>query len=96
MLVARLASANLNQFAIPTKVFTGALIVGVFINSPADSAGIRAGDIIVAVNQQAVINIRDLLDEIVVYQPGENISVTLYRGPEKLTLTMEVTQRPEL
>jgi serine protease DegS len=28
----------------------GALIVGVFINSPADMAGIRAGDIVVAVN----------------------------------------------
>jgi len=40
----------------------GALIVGVFIDSPADMAGIRAGDIVVAVDDNPVHGIRDLLD----------------------------------
>ncbi len=82
--------------ATENPAITGALIVSVFINSPADLAGIRAGDIIVAVNQQAVSDIRDLLDQIVVYHPGERVSVTIYRGPLKQTLSMEVTQRPSL
>ena len=73
----------------------GALIVGVFINSPADMAGIRAGDIVVAVNDKPVLGIRDLLDQITLYRPDEQIRVTLYRGPEKLTLDMKVTQRPQ-
>jgi Do/DeqQ family serine protease len=73
----------------------GALIVGVFINSPADMAGIRAGDIVVAVNDNPVLGIRDLLDQITLYKPDEQIQVTIYRGPEKLTLDMKVTQRPQ-
>ncbi len=73
----------------------GAQIVGVFINSPADMAGIRAGDIVVAVNGDPVLGIRDLLDQITLHKPGEQIQVTIYRGPELLTLDMKVTQRPQ-
>ena len=72
----------------------GALIVGVFIDSPADRAGIRAGDIVVAVNAEPVLGIRDLLDKITLHKPGELVQVTIYRGPEKLALEMKVTQRP--
>ena len=73
----------------------GALIVGVFINSPADMAGIRAGDIVVAVNGEPVLGIRDLLDQITLHKPGEEIQVTIYRGPQKLTLDMKIVQRPQ-
>ncbi len=72
----------------------GALIVGVFINSPADMAGIRAGDIVVAVNTNPVLGIRDLLDQITLHKPGEQIQVTVYRGTQKLSLDMKITQRP--
>ena len=74
----------------------GALIVGVFINSPADMAGIRAGDIVVAVNDNPVVGIRDLLDQITMHKPDEKIKVSIYRGPEQLELMMKVTQRPQL
>ena len=73
----------------------GALIVGVFIDSPADMAGIRAGDIVVAVNDNPVLGIRDLLDQITLHKPDEQIRVTIYRGPEKLAVDMKVTQRPQ-
>ena len=73
----------------------GALIVGVFINSPADMAGIRAGDIVVAVDENPVLSIRDLLDQITLHKPDEHIAVTIYRGPEKLAVDMKVTQRPQ-
>ncbi len=73
----------------------GALIVGVFINSPADMAGIRAGDIVVAVNANPVLGIRDLLDQITLHKPGEQIQVTIYRGTQKMTLDMKITQRPQ-
>jgi len=72
----------------------GAMIVGVFIDSPADRAGIRAGDIVVAVDDKPVPGIRDLLDKITRHKPGERVKITIYRGPEKLTLDMKVTQRP--
>ncbi len=73
----------------------GALVVGVFINSPADMAGIRAGDIVVAVNDNPVDGIRDLLDQITMHKPDEMIKVSIYRGPEQLELMMKVTQRPQ-
>lgn len=72
----------------------GALIVGGFINSPADMAGIRAGDIVVAVNGNPVLGIRDLLDQITLHRPGEQIQVEIFRGTQKLNLDMKVTQRP--
>ena len=73
----------------------GALIVGVFINSPADKAGIRAGDIVVAVDDKPVHGIRDLLDQITRHQPGEEVTVELYRGTQNLSLEMRVSQRPQ-
>jgi S1-C subfamily serine protease len=58
-------------------------------------ADIRAGDIVVAVNEKPVLSIRDLLDQITLRKPDEQIQVTIYRGPEKLVLDMQVTQRPQ-
>ena len=73
----------------------GALIVGVFINSPADMAGIRANDIVVAVDGKPVQGIRDLLDQVTRHEPGERIEVELFRGTQHLTLEMKVSQRPQ-
>ena len=72
----------------------GALIVGVFIDSPADKAGVVAGDIVVAVDGKPVLGIRDLLDKITLHKPGEQVQITVFRGPQQLTLDMKVTRRP--
>ena len=72
----------------------GALIVGVFIDSPADKAGVVAGDIVVAVDGKPVLGIRDLLNKITLHKPGEQVQITVFRGPEQLTLDMKVTRRP--
>ena len=72
----------------------GALIVGVFIDSPADQAGIVAGDIVVAVDDRPVLGIRDLLDQITRHKPGEQVRVKIFRGQEELNLQMNVVQRP--
>ena len=75
---------------------SGVLIVGVFIDSPADMAGIRRGDIVVAVNDEPVGSIRDLLDQIIQFKPGETIQLKLYRGPQRMTLGMKVAERPPM
>lgn len=72
----------------------GALIVGVFIDSPADKAGMLTGDIIVAVDKDPVDSIRDLLEKITLHQPGDVIEVTVFRGPQQLFLSMRATERP--
>ncbi len=73
----------------------GALVVGVFINSPADRAGIRTGDIITAVDGEAIMGIRDLLERVTLFRPGDEIDVTLWRGSRQMTLPMRVIQRPQ-
>lgn len=73
----------------------GALVVGVFINSPADRAGIRAGDIITAIDGEAIQGIRDLLERVTLYRPGDKIAVMLARQSDRLTLDMQVIQRPQ-
>jgi len=73
----------------------GALIVGVFIDSPADMAGIRTGDIVVAVDAVPVQSIRDLLNQITLRKPGEQVEISIYRGARPLTLTMPVSLRPQ-
>ena len=72
----------------------GALIVGIFIDGPANEAGLRAGDIIVAVNNDPVYSIRDLLDKITLNQPGDTIEVTIFRRQQQLHLSMRATERP--
>ncbi len=80
--------------ATGNPVIKGALIVGVFVNSPADMVGIRAGDIVVAVNGNPVLSIRDLLDQITLHKPGEQLQLSIYRGTQKFSLNMKVAQRP--
>ena len=72
----------------------GALIVGVFINSPADMAGIRAGDILVAIDGKSVLGVRDLLEKVSYHKPGDTLEITVYRGPETFTFKTIATERP--
>ena len=71
----------------------GALIVNVVKNGPADRAGIRAGDIVVAVNDRAVLGVRDLLDQITLLRPGDLVRISLDRGGQSLELDLRVAQR---
>ena len=72
----------------------GALIVGAFIGGPADNAGLRSGDIVVAVDGEPVSGIHELLARITRHGPGERIRVSIYRGSERHELEMETIQRP--
>jgi len=72
----------------------GALILGVFIDGPADKAGIRADDIVTAVNGESVVGVRDLLEKITLHKPGDIIEVTIYRGPQQSNYSVRAIERP--
>ena len=72
----------------------GALIVGVFIDSPADRAGIQTGDILIAVDGKPVQAVRDLLEMITLHQPGDKIKVDVLRGSKPLSFQLVATERP--
>jgi serine protease Do len=67
----------------------GALVAEPQSDSPADDAGIRAGDAILAVDGTAVESPRDLAREISSRPPGETVSLTVWREGEERTV--EVT-----
>jgi serine protease Do len=78
------------------KVNRGALVTQVVTDSPADKAGIQAGDVITAVNGEEVTVVDDLNDLIHSYQIGQEISVTYFRGSEKNTVSLTLAESPPI
>jgi S1-C subfamily serine protease len=68
---------------------TGIFVVSVEQNSPAQRAGVRDGDFIVALRDQPTPDIDALHRLLTDYQAGERINMTVVRGTEKLLLPVE-------
>ncbi len=73
----------------------GVLVQRVEDNSPAQKAGLRRYDLIVAVNGREVKSAADLQMEIANSAPGDEVSVTIYRNRDKQVLKVKVTEAPE-
>jgi S1-C subfamily serine protease len=65
---------------------TGALVLSVEENSPAKRAGVRSGDIIVALEGQPVAGVDDLHRLLTEVRVGVSCSVTILRWTEKIDL----------
>jgi S1-C subfamily serine protease len=66
----------------------GAYVVQVLPNTPAEAAGLRVGDIILAVNGDIVDAKRPLPFRLAVYAPGDRVQLTVRRGAQTLTITV--------
>jgi S1-C subfamily serine protease len=66
----------------------GLLIADVVRGGPAEQAGLQAGDVIVQVNNQDVVDTSSLGDVLVNKNPGDKVSVKIYRGNQQLTITV--------
>jgi S1-C subfamily serine protease len=66
---------------------TGALVIQVSPDSPADKAGIRAGDIITAFDGQKIAGVTDLLAALRKAQPGQEVGITAQRGKDAKTFS---------
>ncbi|MFQ6604610.1 MAG: S1C family serine protease [Fidelibacterota bacterium] len=76
----------------------GVLVAEVLEDSPAEASGIKAGDVIVAVNDKDIATARDLSRTIRQYEPEEKITLTIIRkGKEKSRqVTLGEMERPAL
>jgi serine protease DegQ len=72
----------------------GALIAGVLKGGPADTGGIRPGDILLGVNGKAVTDSSSLLNLIAALRPGEAASLRVARKQQTLDLKVQVGRRP--
>jgi serine protease DegQ len=76
------------------KSAEGALIAGVLKGGPADTGGIRPGDILLAVNGVAVSDSASLLNLIAALNPGKDAQLTVARKQQSLKLNIRVGRRP--
>jgi len=72
----------------------GALVQRVIEGSPAETAGIRRGDLVVAVAEQPVREPRDLLQQVERATLGQPLPVTVIRGPRELNLKISPEALP--
>ena len=67
----------------------------VFPDSPAAAAGLETGDVITAVDGDAVDAESDLADHILPHQPGDEIRLTVMRGSRQMDVTVTLGTLPE-
>lgn len=71
-------------------VTTGVYVDSLLENSAAGAAGVKAGDIITAVNDEPVANSAELQERIARYRPGDKVRLELLRESEQLTFSVEL------
>jgi len=67
----------------------------VFPDSPAAEAGLRAGDVIVGIDGDAVDGDRDLAEHILPHQPGDAITLRLLRDGQTMEVDVTLGTLPE-
>ncbi len=73
----------------------GIIIAQVLKGSPADRAGLKVGDIIVALNGKKLDSVRDLQFSIMKTKPGTEVELTIIRDGKRKTLRVKVGELPE-
>ena len=82
------------SFSLPSS--GGTLISGVMRGSPADRAGVKPGDVLLAVEGRKVNDPQAMLEAIAALAPGRKAGFELRRGKEKFDVRVEIGRRPAL
>ncbi len=77
------------------KKAEGALIDQPQAGSPAEKAGLKAGDVVIAVNGQPIKDARALAEKISAASPGDKVQLTVLRDGQNQTLNVTLAQMPE-
>jgi serine protease Do len=73
----------------------GALISDVVKGDPADKAGIKAGDVVIAINGKTIKDNRELINVIGSYEPGAKVAVTVIRDGKKKDISVKLGTRKD-
>ena len=80
------------SFRLPST--NGTLIAGVQPGGPADRAGIRRGDILVAVESKAFTDSTEMLNLIAALRPGDQATLKIVRDHQEKQVKIQVGTRP--
>ncbi len=73
---------------------TGVVIAGVAPNGPGEESGLRQGDIVQKVNDQKVLNGKDIQDLVRQHKPGDRISFQIFRNGSVRTIDVKIGVYP--
>ncbi len=73
----------------------GILVAQVMKGSPADKAGLKVGDIIIALNGRKLEDVRDLQLSIMKTKPGTEVTLTIIREGKRKEIKVKVGELPE-
>jgi len=76
------------------KQTEGVIITGVLQNGPAFKAGLKPGDVLLAVGEKEVRNVSELLTLIAAQTPGTSVKMRIKRRNADMTLEVTPAQRP--
>lgn len=76
------------------RAMEGVFVAAVQSGSPADHGGVRAGDVIVALNGKRIADPEDLRREVGKISPGTAVEITLHRGRQEKKVQISVGAPP--
>jgi len=88
-----LTSDQATRLKVP--VSEGAVIGLIDNGSPADKAGLKVGDVIVAVDGKKMASATDVVNTISDKSAGDTVQVEYYRGSSKHTVSLKLVERPK-
>ena len=81
--------------SIAQKVPSGVMISSVSEDSAAQKAGIEAGDVIIALNEEEVLNPKEFSRKIAETSPGQKIKLDIWRNSQVTRFDLIVEKMPE-
>ncbi len=89
--------STVNQFVVSRynlAVSKGALVVEVASGSPADKAGLKAGDVITKFESKDIVTVDELLSALHLSQVGQQAAITYWRGKGTFTTSATLIESP--
>ncbi len=77
-----------------SSVDAGALVEKVEPGGPADAAGVRRGDVVIAAGPEEIRSSGDLISALRNYTPGDTVGLKILRDGEKITLRVDLAESP--
>ena len=72
----------------------GLLIASVTANGPAATAGLKAGDVILQIDNVPMTSVASLNDFLLSKNPGDTVAVTINRGGQQMTVNVTLGEAP--
>ena len=74
---------------------TGAYVIQIYTDSPAAAAGLKEGDVILAINGENIETMTDLTRQMYKYKSGETVKLTILRSGAKKTINITLGEYQE-